>query len=63
MVSYLELFEGHLLLSDLLGDQVAVGLHARGVVLHVQGDGTPGLGAAAHMVELEAHQCLHKGCT
>ena len=59
---HLQFFERNLLLGVVLGDEVAVGLHARTVVLHVQRDGAPGLGAASHVIELEPHQRLHQGC-
>mmetsp|Transcript_10581 Transcript_10581/g.29129 ORF Transcript_10581/g.29129 Transcript_10581/m.29129 type:complete len:579 (+) Transcript_10581:741-2477(+) len=57
----LELLERHVLLAKLLGEQVALRLDAARVVLHVQCDGAPGLGAPAHVVELEAHQGLDQG--
>mmetsp|Transcript_9851 Transcript_9851/g.28023 ORF Transcript_9851/g.28023 Transcript_9851/m.28023 type:complete len:559 (+) Transcript_9851:1017-2693(+) len=57
----LELLQGHLRLHRALHDQEAVGLHASRVVLHVKGDGPPGLRPTAHVVELEAHQRLHQG--
>lgn len=58
----LQLLQRGLSLALLVRDQVAVGVHAGAVVLHVQGDGAPGLGAAAHVVELEPHERLHQGC-
>ena len=56
----LEVGEGHLLLSavGVILQQVAPGLHRGGVVLHVDGDGPSGLGPAADVVELEAHERL-----
>jgi hypothetical protein len=35
-------------------------LAAARVVLHAQGDGAPRLGAAPHLVELEAHEGLNE---
>ena len=61
-LSHLELLERDLLLAVVLGDEEAVGLHACAVVFHVQRDRPPGLGAAAHVVELEPHQRLHQRC-
>ena len=62
MERHLQLLQGHLLLADVLEHEVAGGLDAARVVLHVQGDGTPGLGASSNVVELEAHEGLHQSC-
>ena len=59
---HLELLQGDLLLADILKHQVAGGLDAARVILHVQGDGAPGLGAPSHMVELKPHEGLHQSC-
>ena len=56
----LQLFQGHLLLAYILQHKVAGGLDAAGVVLHVKGDGPARLGASTNVVELEAHESLHK---
>ena len=58
----LQLFQGHLLLAHILQHEVAGGLHAARIVLHVECDGTARLGAPTNVVELEAHESLHKSC-
>ena len=60
--AHLQLLQADLLLAHVLQHEVAGRLDAPAVVLHVQGDGPPSLGAAAHVVELEAHEGLHQGC-
>lgn len=44
-----------------VGQEVAERSVAVGVELHVESDGAAGLGAAADVVELEAHKGLHEG--
>lgn len=44
-----------------VGDEAAERVLAGGVELHVEGDGAAGLGPAADVVELEAHEGLHQG--
>lgn len=44
-----------------VGDEVAGRGLALGVVFHVESDGPAGFGAAAHVVELKAHEGLHQG--
>jgi len=44
-----------------IGDEVAGRGLALGVVFHVEGYGPAGLGAAANVVELKAHEGLHQG--
>lgn len=44
-----------------VGDEVAVRGVALGVVFHVEGDGAAGFGAAADVVELEAHEGFDEG--
>jgi hypothetical protein len=56
--AYLQLLKRHLLFAAVLRQQEACGLHCAAVVLHVQGDGAPCLGAATDMVELES--CTHR---
>ena len=58
---HLQLGQGLLDFDVVLPQQKAVRLDARRVVLHVDGDGAAGLGAAADVVELEAHEGLHQG--
>lgn len=42
-------------------DEAAHGYNARRVVLHMERYRAAGFGAAAYVVELEAHECLHEG--
>ena len=58
----LQLFQGHLLLANILQHEVARGLDAARVVLHVKGDGAARLGASTNVIKLEAHESLHKSC-
>jgi hypothetical protein len=58
----LKLFQRDLLLSKILGDEVAVGLDASRVIFHVKSDGAPSLGASTDVIKLETHQRLNKSC-
>jgi len=60
--AYLELLQRHILLSNLLRDEVAVRLDASRVVFHVQCDRAPGLGATSNVIELKSHQSLDQSC-
>lgn len=61
--SYLDFFKGFVEGQSgiSIGYKPAVGELAVGIVLHVEGDGAAGLGAAANVVELEAHKSLYEG--
>lgn len=58
----LQLLERHLLVLTVVIDEEAVWYLARRVVLHVQTDWAPGLGTSPDVIELEAHESLHKRC-
>ena len=48
-------------LDAIVALEEALGRRAAGIVLHPEGDGTAGLGAAADLIELEAHEGLDEG--
>lgn len=60
---YLKLLQSPLLLygGAIVGDQKASRVSAFCIVLHMESDGPPSLGASADMIELESHQALHEG--
>lgn len=59
----LQLLQGHFLFTIVLSDEETVWLYTRSIVLHVQCDGSPGLGTSTNMVELEPHESLDQSCS
>ena len=57
----LDLLQGLGPLDAVVALEEALGRRAAGIVLHPQGDGAARLGAAADLVELEAHEGLDEG--